>query len=274
MSGKVKAAFFLRHRYFQEGNDTDSLISEARSLAEQWIDTRWKGEPFLGASTPLPVPSKSLAGNLKEFWNIIILAAKRSAAGGDQQLEIIDLIQEKVHETGTLKRAISPEGKIVHGPRTDQDRVEIAETADGIVWSELPYLRHELFEAFLRPPFLTPAEQWTNLNELCARLTASGLRDLSFYAIWAMFDALEVRQALHRATTGRTDLSIMDWLPAALVWLNHCALQMLKSCQAGAVPPDQTHNDFDCKWYQDGPEYVGYLAREAGIDRAGFSMER
>lgn len=274
MSGKVKAAFFLRLRHFQTDTDTDTLISEAQSLAEQWIDTKWTGELYPGAPTRPPVSSKSLAGNLKEFWNIIILAAKRSAAKGDQQLKIIDLIHEKVHETGTLERAISPQGKIVHGSPTYKDRIETAETPDGIVWSDLPYLRHELFEAFLRPPFITPAEQWTNLNELCARLTASGLRDLSFYAIWAMFDALEVRQDLHRGTTGRINLSIMDWLPAARVWLHHCGVEMLKSSQAGAVPPDQTHDDIDCKWYQDGPEYVGYLAREAGIDRAGFSMER
>lgn len=276
MPGKVKATFFLGLRYIQEANagtDTDELISEARSLAEQWIDKRWKGEG-LADPTHRPVPNKSLAGNLKEFWNIIILAAKRSA--GDEQLKIIDLIREKMHNTGMLKRVISTEGKVVHGPPTDEDRVETAETPDGRVWSDLPYLRHEFFEAILRPPFITPADQWTNLNEFGARLTASGVRELSFYAIWAMFDALEVRQNLRRRTGDGTprELSIVDWLPAALVWLDHCGLQMLKACQAGVVPPDQTHDDYDCKWYGDGPEYVGNLAREAGIDRAGFSMER
>lgn len=276
----VPAIFYSRLRYITEGQaesngaHTDSMISMARSLAEAWIDSTWKSEPGRPA-----IPAESLTGALKEFWNHVILAAKYSPAAGRQQPKIIDLIQRKVNETGTLTRVVSSEGKIVTDatPTVPGNRIEIAETPEGIVWSDLPCLRYELFEAFLRPPPITPAEQWTNLNAFVARVTAAGVRDLGFYAIWAMYDALEVAQNLQRKTMSQTppsEISIMDRLPAVVVWLEHCGPQILQACQAGTVPPGQTRDGYVCKWSRDGPEYVGYLAQQAGIDRAGFSIGR
>lgn len=276
----VKAIFFSKHRYIQDaqaesdGADTDPSIDRARSLADAWIDRRWKGEPGRPATS-----TESLTGGLKEFWNLIILAAKNSPAGGLQQPKITELIQQKLNETATLKRVVSQEGKIAVDatPTVAGNRIEIAETPEGIVWSDLPCLRYELFEAFLRPPPITPVEQWTNLNAFAARVTAAGVRDLGFYAIWAMYNALEVVQNLQRETfllTPPTEKSIMDWLPAVLVWLVHCGPQIIKACQAGNVPPDQAHSGYDYKWSSDGPEYVGHLAQHAGIDRAGFSRAR
>lgn len=286
MSRILRAAFLRRLRHQHEadaeacGDDASALLQSARSLAEAWIDNRWKGTMASEVGTDArtsslrPMPQEWLAGNLKEFWHLIFLAAKHSKPDSPQQQAIVDLISAKKNDIGALERSVSLNGDYVIGTAISSDKTEIARTDDGVVWSDLPYFRSELLDEFLRAPPLTSTDQWTNLHACAARLTAASLRDLGFYAIWAMFDALE--EVYGSQTSGQTICIIppIDHLGPVLAWLQHAGPYMFRACQDGRTPPDQRGDDYDCQWDLDGPEFVGRMAQNAGIQRSGFSRER
>lgn len=282
MSRDLMASFYLRLYYQNEANasdcngDTEGLITSARSLAESWIDGGWyreDGTDQRTSSLPLLL-SEALVKCLEEFWHLVVLAAKHTFFDAPQMQSIIDLLNEKKNDVANLKRYISLDGKLVQGSPIDSDRVEPAHTTDGTVWADLPYFKSSLFDAFLRAPPLTPPEQWTNLHAFAARATAAGVRDLSFYAVWAMYDALEVTELYPVPKPGQPSIPSADRFYPVLVWFQYCYPFILQACQAKSVPPNQCHDEYSCRWHRGGPEFVGILALEAGVKRSGFSMER
>lgn len=163
------------------------MIASAEDLAKVWIDQRWTN----ASSSVSLLPNEALPAILKEFWYSVVLAARHST---DPQhiADLVNLTREK-HDIGVLKRNVSNHEGLAreHTFSSAGDSEEVASTQDGMVWSDLPYLRPVLFDAFLQSPPIMPTSQWLNLNAFAAQITAEGLRDLSYYAIWAMFDAFE-----------------------------------------------------------------------------------
>ena len=249
-------------------------------MATEWIDKSWGGgldlnDPNDSRTSSIPaIPTEAVDATLREFWHEIILAAKYSDSNCSEQQAIIELISEKKDNVGTLKRFISLDGKLVQGSPIDSDRLETAQTGDGNIWSDLPYFRGELFDAFLSAPPLTSVDQWTNLHAFTARVTAAGIRDLSFYAIWALFDTLEVHEMYPNAPEGQTKIVARDRFDPVLVWFQHAGSFLFQACRAGTIPPHQAHDEYSCRWKRDGPEFVGHLALDAGIQQSGFSLKR
>lgn len=60
-----------------------------------------------------------------------------------------------------------------------------------------------------------------------------------------------------------------EW--TGLIWL---LFGSERACLADSQPPDQSHDDYSCRWNRNGPEFVGHLAQEAEVTRRGFSTQR
>ena len=208
---------------------------------------------------------------MENFRYLVLLAAKASHYASPQQDRLVELIKLK-KGLGTLRRVVASD----HLPSRPEQVLQ-ARTSDGAIWSELLFMRAALLEALIRAPPMTPTDQWINLHAFAAKLTVAGVRDLSFYAIWALEDALEIAVRAHEMTSkdGVVYVPLSERLEPALVLMRCCASFLARACRTEPIPAEQGHDRFDCRW-QDTEQraFVGPLALEAGIEKAGFSMKR
>ncbi|KAK4613831.1 hypothetical protein CLAFUW4_09691 [Fulvia fulva] len=256
MSHTLRAAFYpkLRHNFDQTAKDNkgdpNKAISASRSLAEIWIEGAWHHNTLES--------SEVLQASLEAFWYGIATAAKDSSELHQQQ-SLLRLVQEKL-DIGTLERE-------------NDNQVEAAQTPDGQVWSDLPFFRATFFDAFLKAPPVVEPWQCTNLHTIAAHITVATSKDLRFYAIWAMVDALES----HELYLHESDVELhaaLEPIKPVLAWLQHASLHLRRACLENLHPPDQRHDGYLYEWHHEGPEFVGPLAQKGGITQAGFSVER
>lgn len=274
---KVMFHLHLRHRMTLRAEacngDTDEIFENVSDMAKAWIDSYYQkdGPVPEGHHTP---DTGDLDRLMDEFWYLVLLVAKHSPSTSQQQDRLVEFIKSK-QDLGALQRDVSPDGPH-HSPSEPKEILQ-AQASDGVIWSDLPRIRAALFEAFIRAPPITPTDQWLNLHTFAAKMTISGVRDLSFYAIWALEDALEVADRRH-VMTAKEELVLVplsERLEPVLAWMKYCAPFLARLSRTGTIPPEQGHDRPDCRWhYTDKPAFVGPLALEAGIDNPGFSMNR
>ena len=280
-------------------------------MEEYWIRTRWEAEQEANSSQYLALDflesSKSLARSLERRWTLsnnlesvqttkdledplrtlwyyIILAVERCQ--DEETLGSIIEFLKGLKALGTLERFVTVDGKPValaevqgagsnvrrqHHQDVPVSVEEGARTLDTKLWTDFPLLQRALLDKFLQTPPVMPKETWTRLHTFAARLTANDIYDLSFFGIWAFFDALETYKPLQVEKRGQTSLA--ELLPSVMAWMECFGDSIFTYCRDEHVPRDLAAG-FGLNWYQPGSAYVGGLAREAGIDKPGFSMER
>ena len=147
--------------------------------------------------------------------------------------------------------------------------VQEAMTTDGRIWTDLPFLIHDIRFAWneVMDPSV-PAAHRHNLAAAIARLAGLGVRDdaLSGCGLHVMCETLETRRKLISAAleAKQVSLTVMQLLPAANAWLLYAGHKLLRLS-------DKPYNG--SAWSAEAST-PGELARSAGVDSADFSRAR
>ncbi len=195
-------------------------------------------------------PNKPLEGiefALHDLWYTIIQAAIITPARKPAQDRLVAEVV-LARELGSL------------GPN--------AMTADGELWSGLPFLAGDLSVAWLEKLMQLNTKGRFNLAAFTARLVAMGVRapQLGFCAVFVLRETLETPRPLKVTEGGESGTSVADLLPAAVAWFEFAGHRLaVFSGGNGHKPLSGVEGELTA---------VGQLARKAGILEPGFSTKR
>jgi hypothetical protein len=259
---KSREAF---HTSFKDSVDADLKQTGYDDFNATWQSVRMftkviASQYAKGANSDLPKRYR-YEYDLHELWYWVVQGARYIAADHPAQDRLVSQVLH-IREMGVLSRKMEPpkEGEV------DQE-TEIATTADGNIWSDLPFLVHEVRAAWKMSTNLPPIERH-NLSAFVARLASVGVRDpeLGLVAIWILRDTLETPRPLTRGreagTSGSEEqLTIADLLPATLAWFLYCGHKIESLCIL--------NQDFESH------SETGELAKRADVTpNSGFSVAR
>ena len=139
-------------------------------------------------------------------------------------------------------------------------------TADGVIWSDLPFLGVHVSEVWSANLMKIRKDTRLNLAAFTARLVAAELpgSELVCCALFLLRETLETRRGLPLIEYGR-DVLVADLLPAAVAWFKFAGLLLLKASIETETSRSKGVKDFLA---------VGELAQEDVILATGFSLER
>ncbi len=205
-----------------------------------WTSARSKIRDMLIRSPNQPLEETEF--DLHDLWDTIIRTAIITTADDPAQDRLVAEVV-RVRELGSL------------GPN--------AMTADGEVWSGLPFLVGDFTAACSGKLMLLKQQEKLNLAAFTARLVAAGVRapELGFCALSVLRETLE-----EPLTAVGSALSVANLLPAAVAWFNFAGHRLaVFSGGNGHEPLSGEEGTLTT---------VGQLAREAGILEPGFSTKR
>lgn len=188
---------------------------------------------------------------IRHTWYLFILAAKNTDADHPAQDRLTALIL-RARELGVLRREV-------------EDLAYEALTADGRIWTDLPFMVMDVQEAW--KGVLHPSEalaQRCNFAAAIARLAGLGVLDEAFSGcgLAVMSLALETLGDQHSSTQMGLQL-----LPVVQVWLRYAGDKMLRLSLVN-------HLSDESAWCAESGSSSGELAREVGIETVGFSKDR
>lgn len=209
-----------------------------------------------------PQPVALLEYNLRDLWYTLIQAAKITGAEDPFQDRLVYQVMSLKH-LGILVRHRQPGAN--PPPAQEDTAPEHADTPDGKVWKDLPFLSHSLQEAWTRSVEMEP-DQRRNLAAMLARLASVGIchGPLAVCALSAFRDALENTRRLSPSTDGN-DLPVSELLPAAIAWLRYCGHRLASWSSQGFSPSD-AHPLTNTS--------LGERAELAGVTPGGFNKSR
>ena len=189
--------------------------------------------------------SKQIESGLHDLWSLVTQTAMVIPADDPAQDR---LVAEVVH------------AQQLRSPGTN------ARTADGKLWSDLPFLGVHVSEVWSANLMKIKKETKLNLAAFTARLVAAEMpgSELGCCALFVLRETLETRRGLTVIEYGR-DTLVADLLPAAVAWVKFAGLTLLKSSLETETSHSEEVEDFLA---------VGELAQEDGILATGFSLER
>ena len=205
---------------------------------DAWTSARSKIRDMLIRSPNQPLEETEF--DLHDLWDTIIRTAIITTADDSAQDRLVAEVV-RVRELGSL------------GPN--------AMTADGEVWSGLPFLVGDFTAACSGKLMPLEQEERLNLAAFTARLVAAGVRapGLGSCALSLLRETLETPES----ASGK---SFAELLPAAVAWFNFAGNRLaVFSGGNGHEPLSGEEGTLTT---------VGQLAREAGILEPGFSTKR
>jgi len=143
-----------------------------------------------------------------------------------------------------------------------------AKTADGEIWSGLPFLVEDVTVAWREKFMHLQSDRKLNLAAFTARLVAVGVRapELGLCALFVLRETLETPRPLTVGDDSERDTSVAELLPAAVAWFRFAGHRLaVFSGGNGSEPLTGEEGELTA---------VGQLAREAGVLNPGFSDKR
>ena len=190
--------------------------------------------------------------DMHDLWYIFIQAAKITPADDPAQDRLVAQLLY-AREMCTLRRKTTG---------IDEEAI----TSDGLrIWTDLPYLVADMREAWEKSMDMSPSHRH-NFAAFTARLPALGVcgTGLSSCALWLLREALETPRQLTRPENGSGEVAVAELLRACLAWLTYCSHKLLTlSVTNHSFPEADLHLS-----------EPGELARNAKVERAGFSVSR
>ena len=235
---------------------------------------------------------------IRDVWYLFILAAKSIDAHHPAQDRLTRLILW-ARELGALTRLLKPaqtsqmmeEGDDVQGfaeaKNEAQGRkghdilVQDAVTTDGRIWVDLPFMVQDIQDGWKNAMgSSTSSEHRCNLAAAIARLAGLGVRDEAFSGcgLDIMTQALETSSSADSrssvndrvepdpAITAEAPLTVLQFLAVVQIWLRYSGDKILQLSVSN-------HPCSEPGW-NTGASSPGQLARDAGVDSAGFSQVR
>lgn len=191
---------------------------------------------------------------LRDVWDELIHAARTLPAESPELDRLVTLVLE-VRELGLIGRV-----------KSDAHGREDAVLPNGQrLWSDLPYLAHELQDSWANESTGFTVRERTSLAALTAKLCAVGVcaADVALCGLWLFKEALETdRPPSDGGDTGQGPW-LLQLLPACLEWLSHGSYKMAM-LSADNHLPTRRH-------LTTAP---GPLAVQANVTGQGFSMDR
>lgn len=145
-----------------------------------------------------------------------------------------------------------------------QSPYDNSETADGVLWRDLPFLGNHVYGEWSANLMDFEKDHRLNLAAFTAKLVEADVPgpELGYCALHVLRETLETRRGLTVTEDGR-DTPIVDLLPAAVAWFKFAGLTFLKfSLHTEGIKPVRN------------PPTLGTLAQEDGILAPGYSRER
>jgi hypothetical protein len=156
--------------------------------------------------------------SLHDAWDELIHAARAIPSGSSEHDRLVTLVLE-MRELGTFQRK-----KI--SASADDLEAAVMDNYE-LLWTDVPYLAHDLQNYWVEESSNLPAVERRNLAAFTAKLCSSGVRAeaLSGCALWLFKEALETDR-LEVASSLPDDsneavLPLADLLPACVEWLNY-----------------------------------------------------
>ncbi|KAK2764261.1 hypothetical protein FQN54_008953 [Arachnomyces sp. PD_36] len=202
----------------QEGYNDDNDLWKRVRHATQNIASRY---------TRYNDPNIFYEYDLREIWYILFQGAKITDADHPAQDRLASQVLH-AREMGVLSRVLPAD-------ESHEERKEIAMTADGEIWSDLPFLVEVAMEVWSKAmEAATDTTQRRNLAALFARLASWVSRPISSPAAEAKGEVEEKDQ-----------VPIVDLLPAVVAWFQYCGqkLETLSLANQNYVHPTEGYID-------------------------------
>ena len=189
--------------------------------------------------------SKQIESRLHDLWSLVTQTAIVIPANDPAQDRLVAVV---VH----AQRLRSPDTN--------------AMTADGVLWSGLPFLGVHVYRVWSANLMKFKKETRLNLAAFTARLVAADIpgSELGYCALLVLRETLETRRGFTVTEDGR-DTPVADLLPAVVAWFKFAGFTLLKSSSETESVNSKGMEDFLA---------AGELAQEDGILAPGFSLER
>ncbi|MCJ1246901.1 hypothetical protein MMC30_004112 [Trapelia coarctata] len=231
--------------------DQDAARGDNNTL----LDTIESHIPVLSSRCVLSdIPFPDIERGLRQLWYTVIQAGKAFSYDNCKQDTLVMRILY-AREMGTLTRTRDVLG-------TDEKTSAVVRTADGVIWTDLPFLVRDIYEAWQSSMGMSVAQR-KNFAAFTARLASVGVGNdaLAGCALWIFREALE-RPRRATASDGGMEVPLAELLPAVWAWLWF----------AGDKLVILSNRSFDGL----GSEIsaLGDLAKSAGVVSGGFSPQR
>lgn len=185
--------------------------------------------------------------DIHDLWYMFFQTAQITDADSPEHDRLVSqLIYAK--ELGTSQR--------ITGPTADTFRL----------WTDLPYLVGDIREAWEKKSMKLRPTQRHNFVAFTARLLALGVCDsgVSLCALWLLREALETPRPLIQAEVDGDEVSVAELLPATIEWFQQSSPKLLS-----LAVKNRSFAEVDSQI-----SLPGELARNAGINQAGFTVSR
>lgn len=236
------------------------IDNECNSVSSKGEDTLWQTAASFVTSMSHRWTQTDSRNSIELFeidchdlWYIFTQAAKQIDATHPAQDRLVAQVLY-ARQLGTLQRLADD---------------QVAQTSDGTIWKDLPYLARHLKDSWMASSSLSICCR-QNLAAFIARLVGLGVlsNKLSICALWVFREALEVRTSgdNHLASEKRTS----DLLSLIIIWLRYAGHQLVLQLEPSAAHPATNPPNP----VADAVSSTYELVAEAGIHDRGFSVAR
>ncbi|KAI1170708.1 hypothetical protein F4777DRAFT_568288 [Nemania sp. FL0916] len=249
-----------------EGNDNTLYVTMSSSI--MGLSRRYAG-------TDMPI--ECFEPELHNIWYLFIISAQNIDAHHLAQDRLLRILTEARH-CGVLRKIANPMRTLIHaqlgtgGPNARQLRkvegLEAAETSQGCIWADLPFLVQDVRDAWKKLIMDTSASHahCCNLTSAIARLAGSGVCGDAFSQCGLEIMKLAVETPLPPSSPDEG--SSTPRLALVQIWLSYAGDTLLRLCLTASTPLDPS-------WALDDQQPIGPLAQQAGISlAAAYSRER
>jgi hypothetical protein len=191
------------------------------------------------------IPTSVIEEEIHLLWFILIQAAKHLSPNSLGQLSMVQNVLQ-AREFGALTRTIEIK-------KTVSKVQEVAETKDGRMWVDLPFLFEDLEAEWTADRGALNEAQQRNFTSFLAKLLALGV-------CWSEIAGLAL-STINRALEDE-HLLLEFQAPLACMWFEKAGDKLVSLCNASFQSPKADLNT------------IGPLARKAGVSSEGFSPGR